>query len=584
MDDPNMPDREEILAKWRSGTLVDALFAEYGRIWLDEESPTIELLVVLHNSGEIDLLNIITTESVERHKGPDFFDGQHLYERLIPRITGSVREMVRVVETIRVGAGNDMAAGLHIDKFVKWCGDDPARPGELLALIDEGFVQADGYLIIAIKTGVAVDRPLFVDRAYGFLESGTERQRWGALSALGQIEMLNEAYWDRLLEAFDTALTENPDDTFLAYFLSAIGERLKDIPAKRIDALENLAGLALAAGGEHTLHSASRLLAFDPTPLSAALKNSMLERLREVDAGNNEAIDLLDIALSKMVKAGQVLEVRQLAEALVRRDEGAVKLGRLDSTVRAVIEDSNDALADWVVAWLYDGDHRLCSAMDRAMFGAGRDERPLHVDFSQYGLSEAEYPYLARKVVGSFFLKPVLMSSLLSSLLRSAPEAVSAEVEEVLVCPVLQNYAGSTRDLLIPISEDATDTAAPAVARAIAAQDSYLERLKAPGSVPELRPSERERQLEWERHTDSMLEAMRKARKKSIFAQIATESIILYGERAVIWVENLEDEPRRMETAMGSISTSFEVPRIEVVDPVGLQLMLLSFRAEPRPE
>ncbi|WP_279313492.1 hypothetical protein [Acetobacter sp. AN02] len=579
-----MPDREEILAKWRSGTLVDALFAEYGRIWLDEESPTIELLVVLHNSGEIDLLNIITTESVERHKGPDFFDGQHLYERLIPRITGSVREMVRVVETIRVGAGNDMAAGLHIDKFVKWCGDDPARPGELLALIDEGFVQADGYLIIAIKTGVAVDRPLFVDRAYGFLESGTERQRWGALSALGQIEMLNEAYWDRLLEAFDTALTENPDDTFLAYFLSAIGERLKDIPAKRIDALENLAGLALAAGGEHTLHSASRLLAFDPTPLSAALKNSMLERLREVDAGNNEAIDLLDIALSKMVKAGQVLEVRQLAEALVRRDEGAVKLGRLDSTVRAVIEDSNDALADWVVAWLYDGDHRLCSAMDRAMFGAGRDERPLHVDFSQYGLSEAEYPYLARKVVGSFFLKPVLMSSLLSSLLRSAPEAVSAEVEEVLVCPVLQNYAGSTRDLLIPISEDATDTAAPAVARAIAAQDSYLERLKAPGSVPELRPSERERQLEWERHTDSMLEAMRKARKKSIFAQIATESIILYGERAVIWVENLEDEPRRMETAMGSISTSFEVPRIEVVDPVGLQLMLLSFRAEPRPE
>jgi hypothetical protein len=39
-----------------------------------------------------------------------------------------------------------------------------------------------------------------------------------------------------------------------------------------------------------------------------------------------------------------------------------------------------------------------------------------------------------------------------------------------------------------------------------------------------------------------------------------------------------------METEMGSISTSFEVPHVDIVDPVGLQLMLLSFRAEARPE
>ena len=584
MNDAHLPDRDAILTKWGDGTLVDALFAEHGRIWLDEESPTIGLLADLHNAGEIDLLGIITTEAVERHTGPNFFDGQHLYERLIPRITGSVREMVRVVETLRVGGGNDMATGLHIDKFARWCGDDPSRPAELLALIDEGFAEANGYLIIAIKNGVAIDRTLFVDRAYGFLESGTERQRWDALSALGQIGMSDEADWGRLLEALETALAANPDDTFRAYFVSSIGERLKDAPAERIDALETLAGLALSEGGEHTLHSASRLLALYPEPLSAALKARMLEKLREVDAENKGTIDLLDIALSKMVKAGQVVDVRQLAEALIRRDEGAVKLGRLDSTVRAVVENPNDALPDWVVAWLRDGDHRLCAAMDRAMFGAGRDERPLRVDFSRYGLREAEYPYLARKVVGSFFLKPVLMSSLLSSLLRTAPAEVSTEVEQVLVDPVLQNYAGSTRDLLIPISEDATDPAAPAIARAIAAQDSYLERLRAPGFVPELCPSERERQLEWERHTDSMSEAMRNARRKSIFAQIATESVILYGKRAVSWVEHAGDEPRRMETEMGSISTSFEVPRVDIVDPVGLQLMLLSFRAEARPE
>jgi hypothetical protein len=77
-----------------------------------------------------------------------------------------------------------------------------------------------------------------------------------------------------------------------------------------------------------------------------------------------------------------------------------------------------------------------------------------------------------------------------------------------------------------------------------------------------------------------MSDAMRKARKKSIFAQIATESVILYGKRVVSWIKSPGDEPRRIETEMGSISTSVEVPRIDIVDPVGLQLMLFSFRAE----
>jgi hypothetical protein len=69
MDDTPAPDREEILARWTDGTLIDALFDNYGRMWLEEDSPTIELLAGLHNAGEIDLLAILTTESVERHKG-----------------------------------------------------------------------------------------------------------------------------------------------------------------------------------------------------------------------------------------------------------------------------------------------------------------------------------------------------------------------------------------------------------------------------------------------------------------------------------------------------------------------------------
>lgn len=120
--------------------------------------------------------------------------------------------------------------------------------------------------------------------------------------------------------------------------------------------------------------------------------------------------------------------------------------------------------------------------------------------------------------------------------------------------------------------------------RALAGQQTYLEGLSSIGKVPELHPSERERQLEWQRHSESMAEARQAARKKSIFAQIGTESLILYGTRAVSWFKDHTDERRRIETPMKSISHSFEMPRVEIVDPMGLQMMLLHFRREDRPQ
>lgn len=136
----------------------------------------------------------------------------------------------------------------------------------------------------------------------------------------------------------------------------------------------------------------------DPVNFSEGLQSRMLEALRGVVSANNRTIDFLDLGLSKLVKAGRVEEVREFVAGLVSRGDDPIRLRKLDSLVRALIEDPNGALGEWVVAWLRDGDHRLCSAMDRALFDAGRDERALSIDFSRFCLSDAEYPYIARKV------------------------------------------------------------------------------------------------------------------------------------------------------------------------------------------
>src|SRR5215472_7392201 len=78
--------RAEIVAKAANGTLLDALFDDYGRHWLDDNDPTIVELAGAHNDGEVDLLALVTPESLRPYNGPKFFAGQNTYRALISKL------------------------------------------------------------------------------------------------------------------------------------------------------------------------------------------------------------------------------------------------------------------------------------------------------------------------------------------------------------------------------------------------------------------------------------------------------------------------------------------------------------------
>ncbi|NMN07512.1 MULTISPECIES: hypothetical protein [unclassified Novosphingobium] len=573
----------EILQKATDGSLFDALFDEYGRFWFEPDDPTIELLATLHNDGDVDLLALITPEALEPHKGHRFFQGQHVYQALIARLDASAETLLNVVEALRVAADQAGAAGLPVEEFAKWCGGDPKRPAELLSLIDAGVENADRYLVIAIKYGVEVDAAYFTDRAYQFLEAESETLRLGALNALGQIALPGDADWDRLIAALNATLIPDPGDVIRGAILQVVARRLKGAPSARVAQLEAIAISAITPGGANVLHEAAGTVALAFADVPSRLVDRLLDALRMVEAEHRSTIDLIDLALMKLVEVGETEKARLFVEQVLCRDERPLKFKQFDSLIHKLFQTGGPALEDWVVAWLRGGVFELCNQMDKAMFGAGVDEVTFAIDFARFDLREAEYAYLARKTIATFFLKPMVMASILTSLLRSAAPAPAAEIEALLIDPVLMNYSGVASDYLKPVADQPADPAAPAAQRALDGLAAYIDGLKSIGKVRELHPSERERQLEWERHSDSMNEAMRAARKQSIFGQIASDSLMLYGNRAITWVDHPTEPPRRIETKLASIDTSFEMPRIDIVDPLGLQLMLLHFRAERPP-
>lgn len=573
----------EIVAHARAGTLLDAIFNQYGQHWFEDDDPRIVALADQHNQGAIDLLSIVTPASVEPYKGLPFFKGQRVYCALINRLKASAADLLAVVQILVEGAGQDMTANLPVKEFSKWCSLEPARPAELLALIDCGFPNADRFLTIAIENGINVDRGYFLDRAYGFLTTDTETQKQAAISALGQVSLLDDTDWTRWLDAFAALAAGSESDLTCSVMLTAIARRLADAPEKYRDALTDLGVTIAQTTGDHVLDTVARTIAFDVDHIPGRLLEVMLDALRHVKAVNLGTIGMLNLALSKLVEKGEHERVRLLLAELIRRSDGPIDAEKFGSFWHNLAKIGGEVMDDWIVAWLLDGDYRLCSALDNNLFPPRSCERTLAIDFTRYPLRDPDHAYLARKTIGTFFLKARVMASILVSLLRTAPAEQADQILDLLVDPILFNYSGVGKGYLKDIAADHADPAQLYVEQALARLEAYLDGLESIGCVPELHPSERERTIEWQRHADSMSEAQRQARRKSIIASIASESVLLYGTRMVSWVPDPATKSRRIETPLATISHSFEIPRIDIVDPMGLQLMLMSFRSEERP-
>jgi hypothetical protein len=586
MDEPPeraRPARADIVAKGADGSLLDALFGEWGRYAFKDDDPLIAELAAAYNAGDVDLLSIITPEAMEEYKAKrTFFSGQHLYRALISKLDASAEALLRAVNTLLEAGGSDLAANLPVEEFAKWCAADPKRPRELVELVDRDMPDAEKYLTIALTKGAEVDHAYFVERAYEFVEGGDDVKRRTSINALGQIRFSRPSDYYRFSTGMRTLVEVGANDSTRAVVLRAAICRLESAPAKYRPQLIRLADLVLSYGGDIVLHEAATILAFNFENLPVELIEPMLTALRGLNPDNKGTIEHLDWGLQHLVQKGQPDRARLLLEHLLCREDG-VTLEQFDAVTNQLITGGGAVLEDWVVEWLRMGDAVLCKEMDEHLFGAGSDEFTFNIDFRRFALEDAEYGFIARKAIGSFFLKARIMASILVSLVRSAPADAVDEIEELLIDPILVNYSGVARDYLQPIAEDENDPAARVAQSALDGLAQYIEGLRSIGSVPELHPSERERQLEWQRHSDQMSAAWQNARKQSIFASIVTESVMLYGNRSINWVADPAGERRRIETELASIGHSFEIPRIDTVDPLGLQLMLLSFRQEQSP-
>ncbi|OMQ29732.1 hypothetical protein [Pseudomonas putida] len=587
-----VPTRADIVAGNEHGTLLDSIFQNPWGCRYDEYEGLAETLAACHNSGEVDLLKLLRPHCLDSFQNHVRDYGLQIYGRLLGKLNTPAEPFLHALGVLFKADGAESYTAT--DALATWCAASQSRPLELLNLIDGQFPGAASYhcLAISIQYGLKVDTAHFSGRAYEFLSSGENSQRVDVVRAFLAAPLVEEAEWRKLLGVFQTALARETSEEIRGAILKTVLSWFQSAPPALAEAIHSLVIHASTPTTATVAREMAYALAFSFKDLASTVRESLLTALYPIDP-DVDTLNLVDLGLAHFIEIGDGERARNYLETLILREGRQFSFSNFDSVIRKLHEGQPEGLDEWVVAWLNSGSYRLCQELDEGLFD-GKDEHRFQIDFARFRLTEFEYCFVARKAIAAFFLKPVTIATFLTSLGRTATPPQTEELQDLLFDPLLINYPSLAEKYLRSVAEDEEDVARPMVKYALARLEDYRHGIDQIGCVPELHPSERERQIEWQRHSDSMTDAMQKGSKQSFLMDLFPQRILLYGNGMVSWVGGAPESarqgeipttpPRRIEMELTGFSHQFELPREEVLDRTSLHIKLMSFKLEKLPK
>jgi hypothetical protein len=150
----------------------------------------------------------------------------------------------------------------------------------------------------------------------------------------------------------------------------------------------------------------------------------------------------------------------------------------------------------------------------------------------------------------------------------------------LLFDPILLNFPGKARAYIVQLSGLESAQVKATIDQALKAIDKYLEGLCSVGNLAALHPGETQREAH-HRHFSRLIAESRKAAKaQSVFLNVVSKSVLLYGRKSISYVNGSDGQPHRIEIPLQGDGTEMEFPRMEHLEPFGLDYMLRVFRSE----
>lgn len=567
------PTSDEIVRLFAAGNLLQAITDRSFAHQTPDLSKTEALLVELHNSGTIDILSLTNDEILSPIPNHTFFHVAHAIGRLIPHLASTSTEVMQSVERLVARGGTDLAANQPNGELLGWLERHQeeargvvtsARQGEPLAVRNASF---------------ALQATRDTEGARSMAKDFEDERRMAALTALSRLEELDQSGYQESLTLFGELLNLSSDDSLKGLLVGAatwIFEKC-DEPMKS-QAVEVIRRASIG-GGPLTRWSAARSLRLHRALLQSEAFGPLMETLSETTPEELGTVGVIDGVMHTLASEGKGQEARTLVATLIDQSDEAIKLENFPCFVSS-LSTSDELLTRMTLAWLSSGSHALCHSL-MSHFQRVREEAgpAISVPADAMPRSDSDFGFVARKAVGWLILKPVTAASILIALMRHCGEEEANNITYLLGSMLLLNYS-SVQVYLENLRDD--EKVGGRVTSLLASGQAYMDGLKSVPDLPELCPSDAHRRIQYEQRALRALESGKAARKQSVFLSMIKQSRILHGAGALSTVHGSNGERHRVDMPFHSIEYSVEMPRQEIIDPVGFDMVLRTFRMERR--
>lgn len=539
-------------------------------------------IAAMHNEGMVDVVAEFTCLKKNVQNMPAFFPTRHVFEQALPYLDAPIDAVMRCVVHLCREAGQDLMAGSILSGYIDFCVKDSCRPREALKLIEADFSALGDMLAATVAAGSRFDNSYYLSELIRFTKHADIKARRYAVFSLARIQWEKGASVpDSAVVAMGKVFEEEVDDILIAAAIKSAFALLEQDKAHEEQLIGQISG-ALKRGGKNSLHAASELIMFNPHNLPSKLLQLLIEHLKRVDSESIGTLDNIDYGVAKLIDRVDGEIGLSFLEQLLITHNGLISVSDVfDSSFAKICE--NDKLLNKVATrWLMRGDRALCDALSEVASARFRNGPRIEIDSSE--LRACDYVHIvftARKVIGYFFMQPLTAVSMVISLMHHASDDETLDyLSRLLFDPLLMNYPGSTRDYVKGLASQESGKVKQAIDSALASIEHYLETLHSVPVLPALHVSQSQRES-YRRHTsEAMAKSMKAAEKKSLFSSLFATSTLLYGNKSINYIYTATGEPNRMETPLSSHSFSMEFPRMDDVDPYGLNYMLRVFQLE----
>lgn len=545
-------------------TLVDLREHHFG----NSRSALLETLATILSAANAPSIDLHLEKALVELKGPHFFLVQHFLCDLIPLLNVDQEILLAFIARLIDAGGNDLAAGTPSTAFGEWTKKNPARAFKVYGAARAGDNLALRQLFTVLVMNADIEEGLI------FAQAHEREAKLAALSALGAME-LGERYGE-VLDILLHGASSNDEDIALRSLEAgyrAAAQRKTLAPVGFDEQLDRV----FQTRSPFSIHLAVDLLRRHRVGLTEKAMNLCLDAAADVDPENAGTISHLDHAAYQLVGAGHAEKVICLLSELFDRSKGQITLDAFQSAYYALQNSGSEVLGSAVVYWLLNGSTHTHKCVASEVCGVGNDDPPFSIPTSSLPLEPSDQLYLCHKAVGWFFIDPVVAVIIPLTVLRDGSSDIKNDVLDLIYHPLLVSYGGKLKDYLERYVESIPDLA-ELLTRKAALQDAMegIERLV------ELHPSEMQREAADVQWHEQMERGMEQGRRESIFEDLVAKQYILYGRSSLTPIYTGEGTTHLTETAMHSFSVSSELPILDIIDPVGLDHMLLHFRLEQR--